>query len=98
MPVGETTPLLEFAAHSTTVNCLTLGPKTKQLLATGGEDRLVNVWRASNAANLLSLAGQSSAITSLAFDAAEAMLASGSQGGSVKIFDLATVRSEPETP
>jgi WD40 repeat protein len=134
---GRTTTLHEFAAHSTTVNCLALGPKTnqvredsarsiiddstttpppvvvivhhhrntraplpsshnptpQQVLATGGEDRLVNVWRVENSANILSLSGQSSAITSLAFDAAEAMLASGSQGGSVKVFDLSTVRA-----
>lgn len=28
---GQTTTLHEFAAHSTTVNCLALGPKTKQV-------------------------------------------------------------------
>ena len=57
---GRTTALHEFGAHSTTVHCMTLG---KQLLATGGEDRLVNVWRVDNGANIHSLeAGHSSTV------------------------------------
>lgn len=84
----------------------------------------MNVWRVDNAANLLSLSGHSSAVTSVAFDAGETALASGNQvyrlmiddtrhnfrtlvvflpvtdrsmyttngtqGGSIKIFDLRT--------
>ena len=35
----------EFVAHATNVNCATLGPLTGQVLATGGDDKKVNVWR-----------------------------------------------------
>ena len=28
----------EFVAHSTQVNCVAFGPKSNQVLATGGED------------------------------------------------------------
>lgn len=35
----------EFVAHSTRVNCLSFGPKSNQVLATGGEDTKVNIWR-----------------------------------------------------
>lgn len=35
----------EFVAHSSTVNCLRIGRNTAGVLATGGEDKKVNLWR-----------------------------------------------------
>ena len=34
----------EFVAHSAGVKCLKIGKKACKLLATGGEDRKVNIW------------------------------------------------------
>ena len=34
----------EFTAHSDTVNCVCIGRKSGRVLATGGDDRNVNIW------------------------------------------------------
>lgn len=39
MPVAE-----EFIAHKANVNCLAMGHKSNQVLATGGDDKKVNLW------------------------------------------------------
>lgn len=44
----------EFVAHTASVTCLSLGPKTGRLLATGSEDRKVNLWPVGKA-NCLSV-------------------------------------------
>jgi len=43
----------EFVAHSTRVNCLSFGSKSNQVLATGGEDMKVNIWRIGQYINQL---------------------------------------------
>lgn len=78
----------EFVAHSTRVNCLTFGPLSCQVLATGGEDCKVNIWRVDNIANIWSLSQNKSPIESLCFDPEEQYIVSGSLSGSMKIFDL----------
>jgi katanin p80 WD40 repeat-containing subunit B1 len=35
----------EFVAHTGAVNCLRIGRNTAGVLATGGEDKKVNLWR-----------------------------------------------------
>ncbi len=34
----------EFVAHGSTVNCLALSPSNGRTLATGGDDRKINLW------------------------------------------------------
>ena len=34
----------EFVAHTDTVNCVTIGRKSGRVIATGGDDRVVNIW------------------------------------------------------
>jgi katanin p80 WD40 repeat-containing subunit B1 len=60
-------------------------------MATGGDDRVVNVWRVTNAANFWSLQQNKTPITSVAFDPTEGYVISGTQGGTIKVFDLETV-------
>lgn len=78
----------EFVAHSTEVNCLTIGPLSNQVIATGGEDCKVNLWRVDNATNIWSLGQNKSPIESLCFDNDEQYIVSGALNGSLKIFDL----------
>mmetsp|Transcript_1797 Transcript_1797/g.3395 ORF Transcript_1797/g.3395 Transcript_1797/m.3395 type:complete len:787 (+) Transcript_1797:135-2495(+) len=80
--------LHEFVAHSTNVNCLTFGPQSAQVVATGGEDCKVNIWRVDNTANIWSLGQNKSPIECLCFDAEEQYLVSGAMNGSLKVFDL----------
>eukprot|EP00752_Nemacystus_decipiens_P010922 g9706.t1 len=78
----------EFVAHAVKTNCVAVGPRSGQVLATGGDDKRVNVWRIGRASSIWSLTGNSSAIESLRFDPTEEFLVSGSAGGAVKLFDL----------
>lgn len=78
----------EFVAHSTNVNCLTFGPKSLEVLATGGEDHKVNIWKVGSATNIWSLSGNKSPIECLSFDVDEQCVVSGAMNGSIKVFDL----------
>uniref|UniRef100_A0A2P2L2K2 Uncharacterized protein MANES_17G041000 n=1 Tax=Rhizophora mucronata TaxID=61149 RepID=A0A2P2L2K2_RHIMU len=45
--------LQEFVAHSTNVNCLTIGKKACRLLITGGDDHKVNLWAIGKPTSLM---------------------------------------------
>jgi katanin p80 WD40 repeat-containing subunit B1 len=82
----------EFSAHTSNVNCVQIGRKSGQVLCTGGEDKLINLWRIGKKDKLLSLAGHNTAIECVSFDGEEEVVVAGSQGGSLKIFDLAEAK------
>lgn len=82
----------EWVAHPSAVTCVSLGKRSFELVATGGEDQRVNVWRLrsgdSSAANVVSLPGHSSPLSCVSFDENESQLVSGSVGGVVRLYDL----------
>ncbi|XP_050204159.1 katanin p80 WD40 repeat-containing subunit B1 homolog KTN80.3-like [Mercurialis annua] len=80
--------LQEFAAHSTNVNCLSIGKKSSRMLVTGGDDCKVNLWAIGNPSSLMSLSGHTSPIESLAFDSAEVLVLGGASTGMIKLWDL----------
>ncbi|RYH28987.1 hypothetical protein EON65_10135 [archaeon] len=84
----ESVRVQEFVAHSTQVNCLALGSKSSQVLATGGEDAKVNIWRVGSVSNIWTLGQNKSPIECLCFDADELCVVSGAMNGSLKVFDL----------
>lgn len=61
----------EFAAHSSAVRCAAIGRKSNQVIATGGEDRKVNVWAVGKPQPVLRLTGHTSSVECVAFDAEE---------------------------
>jgi katanin p80 WD40 repeat-containing subunit B1 len=73
----------EFVADSTQVNCLAIGPKSQRVLATGGEDFKVYVWRIGGeaATNIWKLGQNKSPIECLSFDTEEQYLVSGALNG-----------------
>lgn len=66
-----------FVAHPTSVTCACVGRRSAQVLATGGDDKLVNVWRLravssdSPPVNVWSLSGNASPVEALSFDPRE---------------------------
>lgn len=80
--------LQEFVAHATNVNCLKIGKKTSRVLVTGGEDHKVNMWAIGRPNAIMSLSGHTSAVESVTFDTAEALVAAGAASGTIKLWDL----------
>ena len=78
----------EFVAHSTQVNCAAIGAKSTQVLATGGEDMKVNIWRVGSVSNIWTLGHNKSPIECLCFDSDEYCVVSGAYNGSLKVYDL----------
>ena len=74
---GRAYPMQEFVAHSGPVRVARLGTKSGQVLATGGEDKRVNVWKIGRTSALMSLPGHSSAVDALTFDRTEETLVAG---------------------
>lgn len=57
-------------------------------MVTGGEDRNVNMWRVGKPNNILCLSGHQSPVECVVFDNKEEKVFAGSQGGSLKCYDL----------
>jgi katanin p80 WD40 repeat-containing subunit B1 len=93
-PAARTFQLEEFVAHSgSKVNSVCLGKQSCRVLASGGDDCLVHVWRLGKRQPLLSLSGHSTPVDFVVFDPLEEVLAGGSRGGSVKLWNLAKDKS-----
>lgn len=82
--------LVEFAAHNGDVRCVRIGRKTSGVLATGGDDKKVNVWAIGRTTATLSLQGHTAPVESVTFDRNEEVVAAGAANGSIKTFELQT--------
>merc|ERR1719198_367905 len=77
-----------FHGSSVGVHCARLGEKSGQVLATGGDDKKVNIWKVGKPHAMMSLAGHSSAVECLVFDKQEEVLVVGCAGGSMQVWNL----------
>ena len=83
--------LQDFLGHHGAIQSARLGQKSGQLVATGGEDRRVNIWQVSGPPQpLITLSGHASTPQSLVFDQGEENLVVGCQGGSIQVWNLGT--------
>ena len=82
----------EYVAHAGAVNCLQIGRQYGSVLATGGEDKKVNVWALGRPHAILSLSGHTSAVECVSFDSNEQTVIAGSAGGTLKLWDLEQAR------
>jgi len=80
--------LQDFVAHSGRVHCARLGEKSGAVLATGGDDKRVNIWKVGKPHAMMSLTGHSSAVECLVFDKQEEVLVVGCAGGSMQVWNL----------
>jgi len=76
-----------------TATCAAIGPKSGQLIATGGHDGVVRVWRVGRDAALGELTGLRGAVAAAAFDPGEHLLMAGAETGGVTLFDLPGMRA-----
>ena len=67
----KATKTQEFVAHGAAVNCLSVGRRSAAVLATGGDDKKVNIWSVGKPTAIMSLAGHTSAIECVTFDREE---------------------------
>ncbi|KAF4525970.1 hypothetical protein B566_EDAN000761 [Ephemera danica] len=84
--------LQDFSAHDANVTCVALGRKSARVLATGGDDKKVNLWAVGKPNCILSLSGHSTPVECVQFGHTEEMVCAGSQGGALKIWDLEAAR------
>eukprot|EP00668_Euglena_longa_P002184 GGOE01002528.1.p1 GENE.GGOE01002528.1~~GGOE01002528.1.p1 ORF type:complete len:628 (+),score=97.90 GGOE01002528.1:81-1964(+) len=84
----------EFMGNQGTVNCAKFGRTTGQLIATGGQDRKVNIWKVGCPSVVAQLHGHTSTIESVTFDYEEELVVSGSSGGTIKVWDLNSERMQ----
>ncbi|VVC45263.1 Katanin p80 subunit, C-terminal,WD40-repeat-containing domain,Katanin p80 subunit B1,WD40/YVTN repeat- [Cinara cedri] len=80
--------LQEFVAHNENVTCLAIGKKSGLVLATGGSDKIVNLWKVDSKTCFMSLCGHVTPIECVQFDSSEYLVAAGSETGSLKVWDL----------
>ncbi|KAI3988204.1 hypothetical protein MKX01_011993 [Papaver californicum] len=80
--------LQEFVAHSSNVNCLSIGKKTGKVFITGGDDHKLNLWAVGKSTSLLSLSGHASSVETVVFDPVEVLVLSGASTGAIKLWDL----------
>ncbi|XP_050675758.1 katanin p80 WD40 repeat-containing subunit B1 isoform X2 [Leptidea sinapis] len=80
--------LQEFVAHKANVNCMAIGHKSNQVLATGGDDKKVNLWAIGRQGCLMSLSGHTTPVECVCFGHSEEIVCAGSQTGALKIWDL----------
>eukprot|EP00928_Gymnodinium_smaydae_P064891 TRINITY_DN48127_c0_g1_i1.p1 TRINITY_DN48127_c0_g1~~TRINITY_DN48127_c0_g1_i1.p1 ORF type:complete len:132 (+),score=24.99 TRINITY_DN48127_c0_g1_i1:206-601(+) len=80
--------LQDFVAHSGRAHCARLGEKSGQVLATGGDDKRVNIWKVGKPQAMMSLTGHQSAVECLVFDKQEEVLVVGCGGGSIQVWNL----------
>lgn len=80
--------LQEFIAHGANVNCLALGNKSGRVLATGGDDKKVNLWAVGKPNCIMSLSGHTTPVERVRFGNSEELVCAGSMSGALKIWDL----------
>ncbi|XP_016840722.1 katanin p80 WD40 repeat-containing subunit B1 isoform X2 [Nasonia vitripennis] len=80
--------LQDFVAHTSNVNCLSLGHKSGRVLVTGGDDKKVNLWAVGKQNCIMSLSGHTTPIECVRFGQTEDLVCAGSQTGALKIWDL----------
>src|SRR5690606_1623473 len=90
----------EFIAHNGVVNCVRIGRKSGQIIATGGDDKMVNIWHIANPDVIMviflfkqikyfkKLHGHQSAVECVTLDPEEQLVVAGSERGSLKLWDL----------
>eukprot|EP00730_Choanoeca_flexa_P016469 TRINITY_DN7786_c0_g1_i1.p1 TRINITY_DN7786_c0_g1~~TRINITY_DN7786_c0_g1_i1.p1 ORF type:complete len:709 (+),score=84.60 TRINITY_DN7786_c0_g1_i1:76-2202(+) len=88
MSEGRVSKLQDFVAHSAKVNCVTIGRCSGRFLATGGDDRKVNIWQLGKPNAIATLSGHTSAVEAVRFDGQEEAVVAGSSSGTLKIYDL----------
>ncbi|KAL0849172.1 hypothetical protein ABMA28_013513 [Loxostege sticticalis] len=65
-----------------------MGHKSNQVLATGGDDKKVNLWAIGRQSCLMSLSGHTTPVECVCFGHSEDLVCAGSQTGALKIWDL----------
>ncbi|CAD5121414.1 DgyrCDS9934 [Dimorphilus gyrociliatus] len=78
----------EIVAHTSKVTCVTLGQNSGRVMATGGQDKKVNLWTTDKPNCLMTLSGHTSGVECVQFNKSEELIAAGSSSGCLKVWNL----------
>ena len=89
--------VFEWVGHFSAVSCVALGRRSFEVVASGGEDKRVNVWRVSDGnppSTMCALGGSSSAISCVALNEEETEVVAGARGGGLRVYDIRGARTK----
>ena len=81
-------------AHEADVNCVSIGRRTGKVYASGGEDRLLNLWQIGGKSPIITFGPFQSSLTTCTFSDNEDKILAGNNGGTVMLFNLNEQRNE----
>lgn len=87
-PSLKCSKIQEIVAHSSKVNCVTLGKNSGRVMATGGQDKKVNLWTIEKPNCIMTLSGHTSGVECVQFNKSEELIAAGSSSGCLKVWNL----------
>ncbi|XP_074599251.1 katanin p80 isoform X2 [Brevipalpus obovatus] len=79
---------MKFVAHGGPCTCLAIGQKSGRVLATGGDDKKVNLWAIGKPNIIMSLSGHTQSIECVKFGYNEDLVCAASLSGAIRIWNL----------
>ncbi|EAY09174.1 hypothetical protein TVAG_363890 [Trichomonas vaginalis G3] len=86
-------PVHSCQAHDGAITSMTVGPNTGLVFASAGADKILNLWAIGKDSPCACFKNLNSYVTSMEFQNTEEIIACGTNGGSVMLFDIAAEKT-----
>ena len=86
--MDKVSTLQNIVPHNGPITSVSVGPRTGMVFATGGDDKMLNLWSLGKQSPCASYGPFPSFVSSTRFDNTEEIIICGNNGGAVLVFDL----------